>query len=36
MSEGHSGLQGGFGFGSRNNTGQKILEFADGLDLVIF
>ena len=26
---------GGFGYGSRNADGSRILEFADGLNLVI-
>ena len=29
------GTHGGFGYGSRNADGSRILEFADGLNLVI-
>ena len=29
------GTHGGFGYGSRNTDGSRILEFADGLNLVI-
>jgi len=32
---GHDGIHGGFGYGSRNADGSRILEFADGLNLVI-
>ena len=32
---GYDGTHGGFGYGSRNADGSKILEFADGLNLVI-
>jgi len=32
---GYDGTHGGFGFGSRNADGCRILEFADGLNLVI-
>jgi len=31
----HDGIHGGFGYGSRNADGSWILEFADGLNLVI-
>ena len=32
---GYDGTHGGFGYGSRNDDGSRILEFADGLNLVI-
>jgi len=32
---GYDGTHGGFGYGSRNTDGSRILEFADGLNLVI-
>ena len=32
---GYDGTHGGFGYGSRNADGTRILEFADGLNLVI-
>ena len=32
---GYEGTHGGFGYGSRNADGSRILEFADGLNLVI-
>ena len=32
---GCDGMHGGFGYGSRNADGSRILEFADGLNLVI-
>ena len=32
---GYDVTHGGFGYGSRNADGSKILEFADGLNLVI-
>jgi len=32
---GYDGIHGGFGYGSRNTDGSRILEFADGLNLVI-
>jgi len=32
---GYDGTYGGFGYGSRNTDGSRILEFADGLNLVI-
>ena len=32
---GYDGTHGAFGFGSRNTDGSRILEFADGLNLVI-
>jgi len=32
---GYDGTHGGFGFGSRNADGSRILEFADGLNLLI-
>jgi len=31
----YCGMRGGFGYGSRNADGSRILEFADGLNLVI-
>jgi len=32
---GYDGTHGGFGYGSRNADGSRILEFANGLNLVI-
>ena len=32
---GYDGTHGGFGYGSRNTDGSRILEFADGLNLVV-
>jgi len=32
---GYDGTHGGFGYGSRNADGFRILEFRDGLNLVI-
>ena len=32
---GYDGTLGDFGYGSRNTDGSRILEFADGLNLVI-
>jgi len=32
---GIDGTHGGFGYGSRNTDGSRILEFADGLNSVI-
>jgi len=32
---GYDGTHGGFGYGSRNADVSRILEFADGLNLVI-
>ena len=32
---GYDGTHGGFGYGSKNADGSRILEFADGLNLVI-
>jgi len=32
---GYDGTHGGFGYGSRNADGSRILEFADRLNLVI-
>jgi len=32
---GYDGTLGGFGYGSRNTDGSRILEFADWLNLVI-
>jgi len=32
---GYDGTHGGFGYGARNADGFRILEFADGLNLVI-
>jgi len=34
-SVGYDGTHGSFGFSSRNADGSRILEFADGLNLVI-
>jgi len=34
-SVGYDGTHGGYGFGDRNADGSRILEFADGLNLVI-
>jgi len=34
-SVGYDGTHGGYGFGARNPDGSRILEFADGLNLVI-
>jgi len=34
-SVGYDGMHGGYGFGDRNADGSRILEFADGLNLVI-
>ena len=34
-SVGYDGTHGGFGYGSRNADGSRILDFADGLNLVI-
>jgi len=34
-SVGYDGTRGGYGFGDRNADGSRILEFADGLNLVI-
>jgi len=31
----YDGINGGFGFGDRNADGSRILELADGLNLVI-
>ena len=31
----YDGTHGGFGYGSRNTDGSRILEFADGLNLVV-
>jgi len=31
----YDGMHGGFGHGDRNADGSRILEFADGLNLVI-
>ena len=33
---GYDGTHGGFGYGSRNADGSRILEFSDGLNLVIY
>ena len=33
---GYDGTHSGFGYGSRNTDGSRILEFADGLNLVIY
>ena len=35
LSIGDDGTHGGYGFGDRNADGSRILEFADGLNLVI-
>ena len=32
---GYNGVHGGFGYRDRNTDGSRILEFADGLNLVI-
>ena len=32
---GYDGTHGGFGYGDRNADGSRILEFADGLNLVV-
>ena len=32
---GHDGIHGGFDWGERNRDGEKILEFADSLDMVV-
>ena len=32
---GYDGKHGGFGYGDRNADGSRILEFADGLKLVV-
>jgi len=32
---GYDGTHGGFGYGDRNANGSRILEFADGLNLVV-
>ena len=32
---GYDGTYGGFGYGDRNADGSRILEFADGLNIVI-
>ena len=32
---GYDGIHGGFGYGSRNADGSRILEFSDGLNPVI-
>jgi len=34
-SVGYDGMHGGYEFGDRNADGSRILEFADGLNLVI-
>jgi len=34
-SVGYNGAHGGYGFGDRNADGSRILEFVDGLNLVI-
>jgi len=34
-SAGYDGMHGGYGFRDRNANGSRILEFADGLNLVI-
>jgi len=34
-SVGYDGMHGGYGFGDRNADGSRILEFVDGLNLVI-
>jgi len=35
MNAGYEGTHGGFGYGSGNADGSRILEFADGVNLVI-
>ena len=32
---GYDGMHGGFGYGDRNADGSRILDFADGLNLVV-
>ena len=32
---GYDGIHGGFGWGERNRDGERILEFADSLDMVV-
>ena len=32
---GYIGIHGGFGWGERNRDGERILEFADSLDMVV-
>ena len=32
---GYDGIHGGFGWGKRNRDGERILEFADSLDMVV-
>ena len=32
---GYDGVHGGYGFGDRNMDGERLLEFAESLDLVI-
>ena len=32
---GYDGMHGGFGYGDRNADGSRILEFADGINVVI-
>ena len=34
-SVGYDGIHGGFGWGERNRDGERILEFADSLDMVV-
>ena len=32
---GYDGIHGGFGWGERNRDGERILEFADNLEMVV-
>jgi len=32
---GYDGMRGGYGYGARNADGSRILEFADGLSIII-
>ena len=34
-SEGYEGVHGGFGFGSRNKEGERLLEFGTATDMVV-
>ena len=33
--DGYEGVHGGHGFGTRNREGERLLEFADGADLIV-
>ena len=35
MSEGYEGVHGGFGFGSRDKEGERLLEFGTATDMVV-